>query len=136
MNRSVNYKTRQQKAILEYIASLKDTHVTAAQIAEHFGKENIPIGRTTIYRHLDKLTESGLLRRYITDGISGACYQHIEDKGDCKAHLHLKCENCGKLQHLDCDLLDDIQRHVMDEHSFRVNAMKTVLYGRCDDCNE
>ena len=134
MTRSGEYKTRQQKAILSYIASLDDSHVTAAQIVEHFEKEKIAIGRTTIYRHLDRLTESGKLRRYITDGVSGACYQHVGDMSECKIHLHLKCEGCGKLQHLDCDMLSEIQRHVLDEHSFRIDASRTVLYGNCDEC--
>ena len=134
MERVVGYRTKQREAILEYIISNKDTHVTAAQVVEHFEKESTPIGRTTVYRHLDKLSESGRLRKYITDGVSGACYQLAEDKEDCRVHLHLKCDGCGKLQHLDCDMLDDIQKHVHDQHSFEVNAMKTVLYGKCDDC--
>ena len=134
MTRAVVYKTRQQKAILDYIVSLDDAHVTAAQVVEHFEKEKVVIGRTTIYRHLEKLTESGKLRKYITDGISGACYQHVEDAGDCSSHLHLKCEGCGKLQHLDCDMLEEIERHVFDEHAFRINGSKTVLYGNCDEC--
>ena len=135
MARSVNYNTRQREAILNYILSLKDTHVTAAQIAEHFECENVPIGRTTIYRHLDKLVGDGLLRRYITDGISGACYQHVDSDENCRVHMHLKCEDCGKLQHLDCDALNDIERHFLDKHAFTINAMKTVLYGKCGNCS-
>ena len=131
MKRSGYYRTKQQEAVLDYVASLEGTHVTAAQVVEHFEKENIPIGRTTIYRQLEKLTDSGKLRKYITDGISGACYQHVENRGNCSTHLHLKCESCGKLQHLDCEMLGDIQQHVLDEHSFTVNALKTVLYGKC-----
>ena len=136
MKRSAHYRTRQHDTILNYIVSLDGTHVTAAQVAEHFEKEKIPVGRTTIYRHLDKMTESGKLRRYITDGISGACYQLVEHREDCRVHLHLKCEGCGKLQHLECEMLGEIQRHVLDEHDFKVNAMKTVLYGQCDNCKD
>ena len=75
MSRSTSYKTKQREAILGYIASLKDAHVTAAQISQYFAKEALPVGKATIYRHLDKLTENGVLRRYVSDGISGACYQ-------------------------------------------------------------
>ena len=136
MTRSTDYKTRQRGAILKYIVSLKDAHVTAAQIVEHFEEEKIPIGRTTIYRSLDKLVEDGILRRYVTDGISGACYQHVESVESCNIHMHLKCENCGELQHLNCEALEDIQQHFMDKHSFQVNAMKTVLYGKCGKCSK
>jgi len=134
VKRSANYNTKQHKAILDYIVSLEGAHVTAAQIAEHFENESVSIGRTTIYRHLEKLTESGMLRRYTTDGISGACYQHADGREDCDTHFHLKCDNCGELQHLECDALGEIRQHVFDQHGFQVNVLKTVLYGLCDGC--
>ena len=134
MKRAANYNTKQREAILNYIISLEGAHVTAAQIAEHFEKEYSPIGRATIYRYLDKLTESGKLRRYTTDGISGACYQHIDNRENCHAHLHLKCEQCGELQHVDCETLDELQHHFFNKHDFEVNPLKTVLYGKCGNC--
>jgi Fur family ferric uptake transcriptional regulator len=134
MKRSKNYNTKQRDAILDYIISLEGNHATAAQIVEYFIKKNVSIGRTTIYRHLDKLTQSGIVRRYTTDGISGACYQYVGDKEICHTHLHLKCESCGKLQHLECETLYEIEQHVLGRHAFKVNALKTVLYGQCDHC--
>jgi len=134
MKRPINYNTKQREAILDYIFSIESAHVTAAQIAAHFKKAAVPIGRTTIYRHLDKLTDTGKLRRYITDGVSGACYQYVGGSDSCDTHLHLKCESCGGLQHLECGALDDLERHVLDEHAFRVNMVKTVFYGKCDEC--
>ena len=134
MSRPAKYITKQREAILAYIVSLKSVHVTASQIALHFEREAVPIGKATIYRHLDELTESGKLRRYVTDGMSGACYQYVGDEKTGDAHLHLKCELCGELLHLECDALVDLERHVFDKHAFQVNTTKTVLYGRCDDC--
>ena len=134
MVRPASYNTRQRETVLNYIASLDGNHVTAAQIAEHFKEEGIPISRTTIFRCLEKLTSDGIIRRYITDGSSGACYQYARNTGICHKHFHLKCEDCEKLLHLECSMLGEIQSHVFSEHSFQVNAMKTVLYGKCDKC--
>ena len=134
MKRPDSYKTKQREAILDYIISLEGAHVTAAQIALHFSKKDASIGKTTIYRHLDRLTENGNLRRYVTDGISGACYQYVGNEAINNAHLHLKCEQCGELFHLECEALDDLEQHVFDKHAFQVNTTKTVLYGTCDDC--
>jgi Fur family ferric uptake transcriptional regulator len=136
MTRQASYKTKQREGILSYIASLDDAHITAAQIVNHFASIAVPIGRTTVYRHLDKLTETGQIRRYVTDGLSGACYQYIEDSNGCPMHLHLKCEHCNQLQHLECETLDTIQKHIHKKHSFRVNALKTVLYGACENCQQ
>lgn len=134
MNRTASYKTKQSEAILHYISSLNSAHVTAAQIVDHFAREGTPIGRTTIYRHLDKMTENGALRKYTTDGVSGACYQQIDAQEDCQSHLHLKCEDCGELLHLECDAFSKIQQHFYDHHDFKVNVFKTVLYGQCGNC--
>jgi len=128
------YKTKQREAVLTYIASIGDTHVTAAQIVDHFESGSLTIGRSTIYRHLEKLTESGKVRRYSMDGASGACYQYVGNSDGCQAHMHLKCEGCGELFHLRCDTMSEMRRHILDEHAFSVNATKTVIYGRCDSC--
>lgn len=134
MRRPENYKTRQQEAILSYIIALSGEHATASQIAEHFRKTDETIGRTTIYRHLEKMTDKGTLHRYTTDSVSGACYQYAKHCDVNSEHLHLKCEECGKLIHLDCDMLNDIRDHVFKEHNFKVNILKTVLYGTCIEC--
>jgi len=31
-------------------------------------------------------------------------------------------------------MLNEIQRHVLSDHHFEVNAVKTVLYGKCGNC--
>jgi Fur family ferric uptake transcriptional regulator len=136
MNRPTKYNTEQSKAIFEYIGSLGGAHVTAAQVAEHFEDTNFPIGLTTIYRHLERLVLSGKIRKYFVDGVTSACYQYIEDGRSCPEHFHLKCENCGVLLHLECDMLDEIPKHVYGEHSFLINKSKIVFYGKCADCLE
>jgi Fur family ferric uptake transcriptional regulator len=136
MTRQSTYNTKQREVVLNYIISLDGAHITAAQIAAHFENTDIPIGRTTIYRHLDKLTEIGALRRYVTDGVSGACYQFVNNHEGCQVHLHLKCEHCNELQHLACDCLVDIQSLIREKHGFSINGLKTVLYGECNNCNK
>jgi Fur family ferric uptake transcriptional regulator len=131
--RSANYSTRQGRLILDYLVSLGDKHVTVNQLVQYFRKQGIPIGQTTIYRHLEKLCDTGLIRRYtLSEG--SACYQYVRDDRTCQEHFHLKCEICGELIHLECDLLDEIQKHVYKKHSFQINALKTVFYGTCDRC--
>jgi Fur family ferric uptake transcriptional regulator len=140
MNRPETYNTKQSEAVLDYIASTDGNHVTVAQIVEHFGTATgipgspAPVGRTTIYRHLDKLVESGKVRRYTIDGMSCACYQYINEEEVSQEHFHLKCEICGVLLHLQCDTLNEMWQHIFQKHEFQVNMMKTVFYGKCKDC--
>ncbi len=134
MSRPSSYSTKHREAVLNYMSSLNGAHITAAQIIEHFKNTNSPVGRTTVFRLLDKLTESGEIRRFTNDGISGACYQFVGEREDCHTHLHLKCEGCGELLHLECGELKNLSDHMRNEHAFKFNAMKTVLYGQCENC--
>jgi Fur family ferric uptake transcriptional regulator len=109
MKRPINYNTKQCEAVLAYISSLGGSHVTAAQIVEHFENEEIAISRTTIYRNLEKLTQSGKLRKYNIDEVSGACFQYVDKNIECHEHFHLKCDSCGELLHLQCETLDGIK---------------------------
>jgi len=134
MKRPLSYNTKQRKAVLDYIISLGNVHVTAAQIICHFEKCDIAVGRTTIYRYLDRLINNGKLRKYNVEGIKGGCYQYINDSAETQNHLLLKCEDCGELLHLNCDTLNEIHKHIYQEHTFKVNITKTVFYGKCDIC--
>jgi Fur family ferric uptake transcriptional regulator len=133
--RPAGYNTQQRKLILDYMASLGDDHVTVHQMLRHFEERDAAVGQTTIYRHLEKLADEGKIRKYILKDGESACYQYINEDKTCRGHFHLKCEKCGALIHLDCDLLDEIQRHLLAEHDFQINMLKTVFYGKCKKCH-
>ena len=126
-----SYDTRQLKALLSYAASMGEEHFTAGQAVDHFGNA---IGRSTVYRLLEKLFRSGQLRKYLIDSAAGACYQYVADNQDCENHLHLKCESCDNLIHLKCGEIKEFTRHFEKEHAFKIDAMKTTLYGECERC--
>ena len=128
------YQTRQQNELLEYLQKTQGEHHTAAQIRDHFASSDHPIGTVTIYRQLERLTEAGVVRKYtLGEGIS-ACYEYVGQANECTSHFHCKCEQCGRLIHVDCDMLEKIRTHLLQEHGFAWNAGKTVFYGICDQC--
>ena len=50
------------------------------------------------------------------------------------ADFRLKCLGCGKLFHVECDYLDQVQAHIYAHHQFTIDNTKTVLYGLCAGC--
>jgi Fur family ferric uptake transcriptional regulator len=132
--RSSRYQTRQGGLILDYLTSLGSNHVTAADIAFHFENLKNPIGKTTVYRHLEKLSGEGKIRRFFLTGRNSACYQYIAENRKCRTHFHFKCESCNKLFHMDCNLLEGIAGHVQKKHNFAINPLSTVFYGICKPC--
>lgn len=136
MNRNGSYKTKQQSAILGFLMGNKDNHVTVNDISDYLEQEGNHVGVTTIYRHLDKLLEQGLVRKYTVDGTTSACFQYANTGEECHRHFHLKCEKCGKLIHLTCSHINEMCGHIFDEHGFRVDLYRTVFYGICRECSE
>lgn len=129
------YRTKQREIILDYLKKCQDGHVTIDEVTDHLKNEGNKVGRTTIYRYMEKLADEGFLRKYYIEEGVGACYQYQGDnEATCRSHFHLKCVKCGKLFHVDCDFLKQIEEHVYEHHHFLVDNSKTVLYGICEAC--
>ena len=107
---------------------------TVADIRAHFEAMGRPIGTTTLYRQTDELVREGLLRKYIVDENSAACFEYTGEQPAGEPLVHCKCEGCGKLLHIRCGQFEEMQRHISADHDFVVDSRRTVLYGLCDSC--
>lgn len=128
------YKTRQRLQVLNCLIDNKANHLTADEIAVILKQQGAEVGKTTVYRALEKLLEEGSIRKYISEEGKSACFQYVDDSEECRRHFHLKCVKCGRLIHLECDYLSDLETHIFEHHKFTVDNTKTVLYGVCGDC--
>ncbi|MDR3051100.1 MAG: transcriptional repressor [Oscillospiraceae bacterium] len=128
------YTTKQGKAILAYLMQHGGEHLAAAQIAAHFSQGEVCIGRTTVFRQLDKMVRQGKLRKYLLNGNTGACYQYVGEGCGNAAHFHLKCEECGRMIHMDGETLPLAAKGILQKYNFEVDAAKTVIYGKCRGC--
>jgi len=134
MNTLNSYKTKQRDFILDCLMQNKDKHINVDEIMDFLNKEGNTVGKTTIYRYLNKLVSRGFVRKYFLKEGSCACFQYIENSTACHEHYHLKCLDCGKLIHLECNYLCDMNSHVLNDHDFHIDNSKTVLYGQCVNC--
>lgn len=125
------YKTKQSEIVLEYLKDNSDSHLTANEIATALSSKKV--GKTTVYRHLEKLCRDNIVRKYILEEGDSACYQYIGDS-TCHSHFHLKCLSCNKLLHLECDHLSEIEGHISENHNFKIDSSRTVFYGICEEC--
>ena len=124
------YLTRPRKIILSLFEEHPDASFSAKEIIEN---PDITVGEATVFRCLSHLTEKGYLRKYTSS--EGALYQYNR-KGECDRHFHLKCLTCGKIIHLNCELMDNVSAHIQNDHRFTVDVSRTVIYGKCEACNE
>ena len=135
MEKKSGYNTRQKEKLLEFLMNNKNKHTNVQEISAYLNSQGSPLGVSTIYRQLDKLVEKGIVRKFVIDGKTGACYQYIEDLQGSREHFHLKCLGCGKLIHLNCDHLMSINAHIAEQHGFIIDPSQTVFYGKCAECS-
>lgn len=134
MQRPSNYNTRHGKAILDYLAETKDTFVTVAQIIEYLNKKQISISRPTVYRQLEKLESLGNIRKLLFNDTAGSCFQYVNHNTQEKDSCCLKCEVCNEIFNLECEEIDYILQHILENHSFKINDSKMIFYGKCKLC--
>lgn len=136
MTKKAPYKTRQMTELLSYLQTSAGEHVTVSDICSYFKNQGITVGTTTVYRHLEKMVEQGIVAKYVIDGTSSACFEYLGDIHQKQQSVcyHCKCEKCGKLIHLHCREVAGLQQHMMEEHGFTMDSMRTVFYGVCAEC--
>lgn len=130
------YNTAARSRILGFLKENKDRTVNANDILNRLNDQGNDVNITTIYRYLDKLTESGEVMKYTAENGTRAVFQYVGEKQHCEEHLHLQCVRCGAILHLDCGFMDEISEHVMNEHGFRIQCRNSIIYGECSRCLE
>ena len=135
MGDKIKYRTKQGEELSDYIKTIPGRHFTAKDICDHFVKKQKKIGTTTVYRHLEKMVCDGMLNKYVVDENSPACFEYVSKDSHCdKTCFHCKCSSCGKLIHMHCEELEEIKTHLLKDHGFEINSLRTVFYGTCSEC--
>lgn len=133
---NITYNTKQKKFIVDFLKENTGKQFTCEEISAKLKTNGTPVGKTTVYRYVEKLVAEGKARK-ITDGISkSAMFQYIDENMDCQSHMHLKCLKCGDFVHLGCDYLSDVNKHIYEHHRFRIDNSKTILFGLCENCSD
>ena len=130
------YHTKTKDLILAYIQANKDRRFRAAEIFYYLKGMGKEVNLTTIYRNLDKLEENRVLMKYKTAGDESATYQYVEPHGNCHEHLHLQCRKCGKIIHLEGQMMKEIEDYLTVNHEFHLESTGSVLVGQWGDCKE
>ena len=131
--RTDTYNTRQKQLIYELLKNNSEAQFTCEDISDLLKKEGTPVGKTTVYRYLDKLCADGTVRKF--SDTKSATFQFVNADLRCDDHMHLKCTSCGKFIHLGCEFMNSVGKHIMEHHSFTIDNSKTVILGVCEKCS-
>ena len=135
MPQKVHYKTKQMSVLLDYLRTTQGQHITAQQICADLQAQGVTMGTATVYRHLERMVEQGLVAKYVVDGTTSACFEFLgEQHAAAQACYHCKCEQCGALIHLHCEEVQALRSHMLADHGFALDPRRTVFYGVCAQC--
>ncbi|MEP7166842.1 MAG: transcriptional repressor [Candidatus Woesebacteria bacterium] len=86
-------------------------------------QKSLSVNKTTIYRALEKLVESGKICKQVFR--DDQLMYELRDSH----HDHLVCETCGKVEAISC--VTNTPHKIKD---FAVNHHHTTLFGTCSNC--
>ena len=130
------YRTKCKDAIMEYLEVNKEHSFSAYDVHEYMRSNGIQINLTTIYRNLDKLTDSGEIMKYKTTEDECCKYQCVKPHAHCHEHIHMQCRQCGKVLHMECKFMEALTEHLYEHHKFSLECAGSVLTGLCEQCKK
>jgi Fur family ferric uptake transcriptional regulator len=130
--REAGYRiTNARRTVLEVLCQ-DDAHLTSADVLEQVEARDESIGRASVFRTLELLTELGIIRPTFLDPRTP---NYIVMPADGH-HAHIVCPQCNRVIELgDCEIEDLIQR-IAANHGVEITGHLLELYGKCPDCAE
>ncbi len=127
MIRRKRRNTIQCVLVLEAVNKLH-CHATADEIYDEIIKEYPNISRGTVYRNLQRLCETGDIRKREIPG-GADVFDHI-----CSDHYHVRCIKCGRVFDVDMEYMADMEKYIKDTHGFVFIGHDIVFKGICPEC--
>lgn len=120
--------TQPRRSIARLIAE-QPGHFTSADIVREARARHLGIGRATIFRTLDVLSEIGAIERI--DLPNG---DHAYVGCELTHHHHVVCSRCGRTAEIADAGLRTVVREVSRRTGFRVDEHRLELFGICPAC--
>lgn len=120
--------TEPRRAVLSLIAD-RPGHFAAADLVAEARTRHPGLGRATVFRTLDVLSEIGVVERI--DLPSG---EHAYLACEPVHHHHVVCSCCGQSRDIDDAGLRRVVGDVARRTGFRIDDHRLELFGLCPDC--
>lgn len=121
--------TIQREIVLDAVNSLQ-FHPTPEEIVEFVNKRYPNISRSTVYRNLNILEQSGVILRVRIPNAADRFDFNVTN------HYHIVCEKCGRVDDLEMPYLDNLNSNIINSNGYSVNSHSIVFFGECPDCNK
>jgi len=108
-----------------------DAHLTAEDIAAQVRTDDPGINVSSVYRTLGLFSDLGLVRESAL-GPASASYWELAHPDE---EFHLRCTDCGRVEHHGGDLVERVRAHLREEHRFDAATIDLIVSGTCASCS-
>ena len=124
----MNY-SKQREIILE---TLKENvvHPTAEFLYEVLKEKEPSISKATLYRNLNQLAETGIIKKI--DGLEIS--SHFDH--NTHEHYHFICDKCRKVFDIPFEIAPDVVNKTELQTGFEVKGYDIAIKGICNECKE
>ena len=121
--------TRQRVWVADVLFASRD-HPSVEVLRRRLVERGEPVGLATLYRTIEALVESGLVREHDF----GEGFKRYEPAEASSEHAHLVCRRCGGVVEFSNDRLERMFRMTADEHHFQYERHRVEIHGVCSAC--
>jgi len=122
-------QTLPRRLVWEAMARL-GPHCTAEEIAADLEAHSISVPRSSVYRALEALEDSGAVKA-VHFGGGPARYEPTGED-----HQHAVCQVCRGILHLENALIRELEEHLEQDHHFTPVRTDVTVVGICAHCAE
>ena len=126
---STQRMTQQREVILEVLRGTF-AHPTADEVYAMVRKRLPKVSLGTIYRNLERMSESGMIQKI--DG----CGPQKRFDGNIEVHYHARCLECGRIDDVPIKPTKRIENTVMKETGYEILGHRTLFLGICPKCKK
>ncbi|KRE05657.1 MULTISPECIES: ferric iron uptake transcriptional regulator [Priestia] len=132
---SASYKlTPQREATVRVLLEHEEDHLSAEDVYLLVKEKSPEIGLATVYRTLELLTELKIVDKInFGDGVSR---YDLRQEGAAHFHHHLVCMECGSVDEIQEDLLEDVEEIVEKQWNFKIKDHRLTFHGICHRCHD
>lgn len=128
--KNAGYKLTNARRMVLEILCRDDAHLTSAEVLERASLGKDPIGRATVFRTLDLLTELAIIRpTYLRPGTPH--YIVMPENGH---HAHIICPKCQRVIEIDDCEIEGLLDELVLRHKIKISGHLLELYGECEYC--
>ena len=124
-----DYVTKPREQIAAVLRVSK-RFLSAADIHRALDDSHAKVSLSTVYRTLEHFIDKGEVTVRIDDA-GESTYMLCEPQHH---HHHAICRACGKVEDVDCTVVEQFSHSLRQLHGFEIDGHKMEFMGRCSAC--